>query len=259
MYERFAPRDDIWIEDDGRLIDPFRPQIQPGGFASLREYQIDRQKHFAAVRRAFEELDVFVFTLGLTEAWRSREDGAVYPVCPGAAGGTFDPEKHEFHNFTVEETVSDMLEFIDGLREINPTARCIITVSPVPLIATAANRHVLTATTYSKSVLQVAAEQITHAREDVVYFPSYEIITGNYSRGRYFSDNLRDVTEEGVSHVMRVFFRHFAETETATTVSADVQGQTDTHSHEMTRLVEVNCDEVMLAEQFDIESREIAA
>jgi GSCFA family protein len=144
-YGTFRPRDDVWREADGTFVDPFRPRIQPKGFPTLAEYEADRAQHFACVRRALEELDVLVFTLGLTECWLSREDGAAYPLCPGVAGGTFDPTRHEFHNFTVDEIVADLTEFVADLRRVNPRARLILTVSPVPLIATASERHVLAA------------------------------------------------------------------------------------------------------------------
>ena len=81
-YGLFQPVDDMWRGHDGYLIDPFRPQIQPRGFASEAEYHGDRRQHFAAVRRAVEELDVFVFTLGLTETWICCLDGAAYRCAP---------------------------------------------------------------------------------------------------------------------------------------------------------------------------------
>ena len=69
----------------------------------------------------------------------------------------------------------------------------------------------LTATSYSKSVLRVAAEEVARVLGATAYFPSYEIITGNYSRGGYYGDDLREVRPEGVQHVMRpLFFKHFA-------------------------------------------------
>ena len=51
-----------------------------------------------AVREMFERLDVFVFTLGLTEAWRSRIDGAVYPLAPDVVAGKMGQAAHEFVN-----------------------------------------------------------------------------------------------------------------------------------------------------------------
>ncbi len=43
------------------------------------------------------------------------------------------------------------------------------------------------------------------------YFPSFEIITGSYNRGAYFEDDLRSVKPEGVSHVMKLFMRHYTD------------------------------------------------
>ena len=58
-------------------------------------------------------------------------------------------------------------------------------------------------------MLRVAAEQVTRRHSHCDYFPSYEIITGNFNRGRYFGDDLREVTPAGVDHVMRLFFHHY--------------------------------------------------
>ncbi|MDD2723233.1 MAG: GSCFA domain-containing protein [Methylovulum sp.] len=247
-YGNFTPRDNKWIGKKGQLIDPFRPQIQPNGFASLAEFEADRQQHLAAVRTAFETLDVFVFTLGLTECWEAIADDAVFPLCPGVAGGEFDAKKYRLHNFTVSEVVADMLDFIDLIRSVNEKAKIILTVSPVPLIATAsASQHVLTATTYSKSVLRVACEEIAGQRNQVAYFPSYEIITGNYARGAYFASNCRSVLENGVAHVMRIFLKHFANvelsTETTDNPGMPIKNTEYLHLKQMEKLIEVNCDE----------------
>lgn len=246
-YGRFQPAEDVWTEAEGHLIDPFRPQIQPGGFPTREEYEVDRAKHFRAVREAFETADVFVFTLGLTEAWMSNEDGAVYPLCPGVAGGTFEPERYRFHNFTAAEVTVDLLRFIDDLRRVNAAARVVLTVSPVPLMATATDQHVLTATTYSKAVLRVAAEQAVAARPDVLYFPSYEIVMGSFARGAYFGDDLRSVTDDGVNHVMRTFFRRLGdEQEESRPVVRSVPTESETHLERMAQAAKLNCDEEAL-------------
>lgn len=200
----FVPVDDRW-DQDGACFDPFRPLIQPGGFSSVREYVEDRRQHFAAVRRAFVEMDVFVFTLGLTECWVSREDGAVYPLCPGVGAGRYDAERHAFVNFTVDEVVADLGEFVASVRAVNPRMKMILTVSPVPLAATAGPHHVLSASTYSKAVLRVAAEQLSRLA-DVYYFPAYEIVAA--AGNDYFAADRRSLLESGVAQVMALFFRH---------------------------------------------------
>jgi hypothetical protein len=241
-YGAFQPADDVW-ETNGRFFDPFRPLIQPGGFASRQEYELDRRQHFAAVRSMFEQMDVFIFTLGLTECWESRVDGAVYSVCPGTAAGEFDANRHAFRNLGVEDVVDDMTAFFTELATVNPRARTILTVSPVPLVATAEDRHVLVSTTYSKSVLRVAAD-ILARREDVAYFPSYEIITGPFSRGAYFADDLRQVTEAGVEHVMRLFLSHA--TTNPNPARAAPEQITDTFVAASAAAVAALCDEEQL-------------
>jgi hypothetical protein len=206
---RFTPRARYWTSRTGSFLDPFRPLIQPGGFANLDELEDDRRAHLEAVVRAIRRSDVFIFTLGLTEAWVDREDGAVYPVPPGRGRGTFDPEKVGFQNFTAVQTASAMERAFALLREINPSIRLILTVSPVPLAATYAGPHVLRATIYSKSALRVAAEIACSAHDDVDYFASYEIATANGFRPPFFDETGRSVTEAGVASVMKSFFLHY--------------------------------------------------
>ena len=254
-YGRFEPQEAPWIDADGTVRDPFRPTIQPGNFASVDEMLADRAQHLKAVRRMFETLDVFVFTLGLTECWRGKIDGAVFPLCPGVEGGVFDPRRHRFQNQHLSEIVSDMRLFIAGLRSVNPKAQIILTVSPVPLMATAVkDQHVLAATTYSKSVLRVSAEVLRNEFDFVHYFPSYEIITGPHSRGRYYAEDLRNVTEEGVSHVMRLFLKHAAGIAAGeaprSPPAADTAGNgQDSFERRSARFVQVECDEERLDQQ----------
>jgi len=244
-FREFEPAEDIWQEAADVFLDPFRPTTQPGGFVSAQELEADREAHLAAVRTMFETLDVFVFTLGLTECWRSRQDGAVFPLCPGVEGGKFDPARYEFYNQPVEDVLADLREFRNALAKVNPAATIVFTVSPVPLVATAApGAHVLSATTYSKSVLRVAAETMRLEFPNVHYFPSYEIITGPFSRGRYYAPDLRNVVEDGVAHVMRLFMAHA--TDETSAQAATEMAEEDEHFRRAARVVEVECDEVAL-------------
>ena len=246
-YGQFEPVEPVWQEADDVVLDPFRPTTQPGGYISAEELASDRRQHLAAVRTMFETLDVFVFTLGLTECWRSREDGAVFPLCPGVEGGTFDAERYEFYNQSVEDVIRDLTAFRDALAEVNPRASIVFTVSPVPLVATAVpGAHVLSSTTYSKSVLRVAAETMRIRFPNVHYFPSYEIITGAFNRGAYYAADLRNVVEDGVAHVMRLFMAHATDQGTGSATIAPRGANDDDHLAAASRLVEVECDEVAL-------------
>lgn len=208
LREAFAPEPPapiVW-ERDGRFFDALRPGVEPGGLASPEEVAAHRRDHLARVRTMFETADVFVFTFGLTEAWRDLATGRTLPTCPGTVAGRFDPAAHAFHNFTAGEVLEDYRAFRRELAAVNPKMRHLVTVSPVPLTATAADQHVLVATTYSKSVLRAVAGQLYAECPDLDYFPSYEIIASPWARGFFFEANLRSVNPGGVEAVMRVFF-----------------------------------------------------
>jgi hypothetical protein len=184
--------------------------------------------------------------MGLTECWRSKADGAVFPICPGVEGGEYNKEDYEFYNQTVEDVESDMSQFISLLIGVNPKVKVILTVSPVPLMATArTDTHVLSATTYSKSVLRVSAESITNKFDNVFYFPSFEIITGNFNRGQYYSEDLRSVLEVGVDHVMSLFFKYATD---ANHSHADMVATKaiDTNVKSSPSVADVECDEELL-------------
>lgn len=249
-FGRFKPITDVWPAPNGGFCDAFRPRIETQGFASEVAVRDARKAHLSAVRAMFETLEVFVFTLGLTECWTDRRDGSVFPLAPGVAGGQYDPDIHEFKNFGVAEISEDLNSFISELRQVNPTARIILTVSPVPLAATYEPKHVLVSNTYSKSVLRVVAEQAQQSHPDVYYFPSYELITGNHTSGRYFGTDRRSVTEEGVDHVMRLFMHHLAGQKLdlrEPNKSNDAADTADeTHRREMEALANAECDEALL-------------
>ena len=73
---------------------------------------------------------------------------------------------------------------------------------------------------------------------------SDEIVTGWYNKGRYFADDLRSVTQEGIDHVMRLFSRHYLGSEQ--TVAAPAIGRSDALRHELAQVAKILCDEEML-------------
>ncbi len=202
----FHPSEDRW-HWDGRVIDPFRPGLRYPAHND-EEFDLLTEQHLRAVRSAFETANVLVFTLGLTEAWISTLDGAVFPACPGTVGGAFDPGRHTFRNFTVDEVRQDLLDFLRTARKMNPALRVILTVSPVPLVATATEDHVLLASTYSKAVLRAAAGEVASREEGVTYFPAFEIVTGPQAPSTSFEADRRNVSRAAVSTVMRVLLAH---------------------------------------------------
>jgi hypothetical protein len=204
-FGRRKPRDIVW-SSSGRFFDALRPSVDPVGQASERDVLMLRERHLEMVRKMFTSLDIFVFTMGLTEGWISKIDATMYPTAPGTLCGSFDADSHSFHNLGFQEIWSDMVAFWEGLHQVNSKARMLLTVSPVPLTATASGDHVLVASTYSKSVLRSIAGELAKNFDSIFYFPSYEVISSHPSRGMFYDPNLRSVNEMGVDYVMTHFF-----------------------------------------------------
>lgn len=203
----WKPQNCIW-EKGGRFFDALRPAVEPEGLASAGEVTEHRRHHLTKVAQLFKNLDLFVFTLGLTEMWVHKKSGTVYPSAPGTIAGQYDPDDYEFINAGFSDIMADYHAFeqvLTTLREGRPF-QILLTVSPVPLTATASDKHVLVSTVYSKSILRAVAGQLASSHAHIDYFPSYEIVTNPRLHATSFEDNLRSVRPEAVETVMRHFF-----------------------------------------------------
>jgi len=197
----------VW-EKNNRYYDAFRPSVEPDGLDSPEQVLEHRQYHLTKVNELFQNLDLFIFTLGLTEAWHDIESSTVYPAAPGTLAGEYDPQKYKFVNATTFDVVADFNEFQSVLTDIRKGRpfKVILTVSPVPLTATASGYHVLPATFYAKSTLRSAAGILYETNDYIDYFPSYEIATNPRLRSASFAENLRSIRDEAVANVMGHFF-----------------------------------------------------
>ena len=163
-----------------------------------------------AIAEAVRGAHVFVFTMGLTEAWVNKATGVEYAVCPGTVAGAFDAEAHQFVNHGFGALMGDMTAALRLMFRANRRLIVLLTVSPVPLTATASGQHVLTASSLSKSMLRAVASELVQTQARVDYFPSYELVAAPPIRGAMFNPNLRTVATKGVDIVMSHFFQQHA-------------------------------------------------
>ncbi len=235
-------------QKDGHFFDLLRPNFCASGFESEEALLAARAQASTEILNHLTSADVFIFTLGLTEAWVGT-DGTVYPMCPGTIAGEYDPAQHHFKNYSVAETAAEMQTTFELIRAINKDIKFILTVSPVPLTATATDAHVLSASTYSKSVLRAAAGELCDASSQVDYFPSFELISSHPQKGIFFEENLREVKSDGVAFVMRHFQQALETTSTATKGSSVENQDTLIEDPEETQEESVDdtiCEEVFL-------------
>jgi len=244
---------DLFQDKAGRWIDLLRMRAIPDGFSSRQECLLDRDYHLGRVKALFEMCDVFVFTLGLTECWENIELGICYPICPGVIDGAFRPNAHRFLNLSYDECLSDMRRSIELIHQANPKLRILLTVSPVMLVATFEPRGALQSSIASKAILRAVADRCVRDYDFVDYFPSFDIITGPQAAGRFYRDDRRDVTPEGVELVMNVFFRarcsNMPAVKPADTVPEDKPGRSQmAFARDIAKAMEVECDEILLGQ-----------
>lgn len=197
----------------GEIIDLMRPNIAKAGFGSAEEAKADRLYHLSRVREMIEQMEAFVFTLGLTEAWADEAADIVYGSHPAVFAKGAKTDHITAVNLDYEQVVADLDYVLDLVARHSKCGgpRVILTVSPVALAATHQDSHVVTATTYSKSVLRAAAGKVAATHANVDYFPSYEIFSLSQSFGQFLADDLREVSPRGVAVAMRTFEDMFME------------------------------------------------
>jgi len=127
-------------------------------------------------------------------------------MCPGTIAGKYSEEVHKFEAQSFTTVYENLRESIAMMHSFNRNLSFLLTVSPVPLTATYSGKHVLVSTSASKAILRAAAETLVQDLDYVDYFPSFEIINSPVFQGRFFGKNMRSVTSEGVSFVMKNFF-----------------------------------------------------
>jgi len=201
----------ICWEREGRWYDALRPQVEPQGWDSPAEIAWHRVYHLERVRQLLQDMDVLVYTMGLTEAWTSADGILAFPIAPGVVAGRFDSACHRFRCLSQAEVTEDFRSTLDLMRrwrEGRPF-RVLLTVSPVPLAATFSGAHVLTATMASKATLVSAAAELAQSDQAIDYFPSFEILTNPWLGIQTFEQDQRSVTPEAVEQVMRVWAQSF--------------------------------------------------
>ncbi len=252
-----------WQAGDG-FVDPLRPNVFTAPVGSVDAIGQLRSAHLKAVEKAFTELDVLVFTLGLTESWRVNACDTILPVAPGVAGGDYDPQKYSFVNFDYPEIRADLDQFCAAVRALRGGRdfKLILTVSPVPLTATYEDRHILQSSTYSKAVLRAVAGDFATENGFADYFPSFEIINNPAAKSTFFEDNFRSVKSDAVAVVMNHFMISYfpdgiAESQPATASPAQVTKPASAPAT-IAKSMDADCEDELLegfADRHDVNAR----
>lgn len=193
--------DDFWqVEMGGKQLFqcPYRRRIFAESPEDLRKLtcRIDQ-----AIREGLETADLMVFTLGLTEVWRKKDNGRVSCCEPGYCHGGGELET-EFVASSFQQNLDNLRATVNVIKQHFGNRNILISVSPVPLGRTFRPLEVTVANTESKSILRTVAGEIAGAFDNVYYFPSYEMCLSDPNA---FREDGRHVTRNKVDQIMGLF------------------------------------------------------
>jgi GSCFA family protein len=192
----------LFEEQSGGWIDL---QLSPHMAPVALERAIERRAYLT--RNYFSQLreaSVVVMTLGLNEVWFDRATGRHLNAAPSYYATRRDPHRYELHITDVADNVAELNQTRKLILSLNPGARIIVTVSPVPLSETFSGRDALIANMYSKSTLRAAADMFAQSYDNVDYFPSYDIIAMSRRTTAYDADCLH-VADAVVGRIIQMF------------------------------------------------------
>ena len=158
-------------------------------------------------KEIFDNTTVFILTLGLSEIWYDKVTNEVF--WRGIPKDQYDPERHAFRVSTVDENLENLEKIYAYIRSRRPDAQIIVTLSPIPLIATFREVPCTAASMISKSILRVAVDifQQKHKEDPKFwYWPSYELVKELWNS---YDDDKRHVTQATTNKVMAQFDRYF--------------------------------------------------
>lgn len=214
-FEDWSPALRWWQSPvSGKVQDPYRRIIL---YDSVAEAEADFENHRRCSRRVFEQAELLIVTLGMTEVWEDWEDGSVIclPAGPYVNEGG-DMSRYRFRVSSFMENLVN-LERIRSLMAVhNPRCRLMITLSPVHLWATfRRDVDVISASCSSKATLRAAADEFTARHQNVTYFPAFEMATifrpilGEpfFAQGR---ENFH-INQETMAFVMEQFFKQYCD------------------------------------------------
>jgi len=158
------------------------------------------------IRFSFEQVEVLVITLGLSEIW--YDSLANEPLWRAIPARLYVPGRHKFRRATVAETVDALRELDRLVAKFLPNKQVIFTLSPIPLISTFRDQSPITANQASKSILRAALDEFfsdpdIQSRRRYHYFPSYELAFHLFDNP-FLPDN-RHIRPEVASAILNIF------------------------------------------------------
>lgn len=154
-------------------------------------------------QQCFDDSNVFVFTFGLCEAFFDTRAGKYANITPNPRRINDDLA---FRWIGFEENKEVVVKLIKLITVEKPSARIILTVSPVPLDVTFTTEDVILANMRAKSTLHAAVTETCSMFDNVFYFPSFEMVLNSETNAAWKWDR-KHVGDDMVNAIVGKFVK----------------------------------------------------
>jgi len=176
------------------------------------------EKLRAGTKELFKNTEVFIITLGISEVWYNKETNDVF--WRAIPKNMFKSKVHGFKIATFSENKENIKSIYKTIKHINPNAKVVFTISPVPIQATFRPIPAIVADNVSKALLRCSLDEFLRENEDfnktLFYFPGYEFIKDVFpvrtGKSSYREDN-RHVKSYLVEKIIKIFETYYSKTE----------------------------------------------
>ena len=198
-----------FVEDKFRAtVNPYGVMYNPASIlhtvkrwtGELVDAQSEASDSGSDVSQATDEApQTAVFTLGTNHVYILNETGEIVDNCRKRPQRLFTERE-----LSVDECADYLREAVAMLRQINPSVRIIITVSPIRYA-----KYGFHGSQLSKATLLLAADKLTKEMDNVVYFPAYEIVNDELRDYRFYREDMLHPTDQAVEYIWQRFGETF--------------------------------------------------
>ncbi len=187
--KRFVAEEELREGDLGWYHLDFHSSLSaPTKHQTLQQINHAIERGHEAIRSA----DWVVITLGTSWVYRSIESGELVANCHKLPARYFRRER-----ISVAEIVERLSKTIDN--HLN-NKNVILTVSPIRHIADGLSENSL-----SKATLRLAIDELEHTYNNIVYFPSYEILIDDLRDYRFYAQDMVHPSDVAVEYIWELF------------------------------------------------------
>ncbi len=199
---RYSVDDLFQVEGDKR----WHSFSHHSSFSSVdRDSMLEKMnKRVVYAHEMMKRVSTLIVTFGTAWVYETRDSGIVVSNCHKLPASRFNRRM-----MSIDGIVSSWKDLIGEIKSLNESVKVVFTVSPIRHLRDGFHENQL-----SKSTLLLAINQLERECEDVIYFPSYEIMNDDLRDYRFYAPDMTHPSDVAVDYIYDIFSRSFFDEET---------------------------------------------